>query len=359
MGAAEDAGRGAGVVGGRPPLAGARGPKKLGSHEHRYGDPGFSDALLLLPGLLFPCLAALLPAAAHGQALPFHTTSGITAGFQENAGRAFVSFLGRSGLVSEGEEIPDPMGREIDAFAAVAGVIPFSLTPRWTFRAVVPFVAKGMDFAGPGGEPLEFDASGIGDALIDTKWIFFSDNRPQASTRIGLQAGVKVPLGETDARLPDGEVAPRPLQVGTGSWDFPVELVFTDMEGRWGFHTNAGWRFNTEDDGFEAGDVFTYDAAVGFRFVPWVYESLTDQTVVAYLELNGEVARRDEVGGMKNPDSGGHLLFLSPDLQWIPTPWLLFEGSVQIPIVQELNGTQLEHDVRFQLGTRFRFSVFR
>lgn len=314
---------------------------------------GISVRLLVLSGLLS------LSTPLRGQALPFHTTTGITAGFQENAARSFVSVLGRSGLVRDGAQIPDPMNREIDAFAVIAGAIPFAFTPQWTARVVVPFVDKSMQFDGPAGERLRYSTSGIGDALIDTKWIFYSDNRPQASTRIGLQAGVKIPLGGTDARLPNGEVAPRPLQVGTGSWDVPVELVFSDIEGRWGFLGNAGWRFNTRDEGFKAGDVFHYDLAVGFRFVPWVYETLRDQSVVAYIELNGEVARKDEVNGVDNPNSGGHVLFLSPDLQWIPTPWLLFEGSLQIPIVEDLNGTQLDHDVRVQVGTRVRFSIFR
>lgn len=310
-------------------------------------------------GTLAAALLCAPIAAAQAQALPFHTTTGITAGFQENAARGFVSFLGRSGLARGGRELADPMDRDIDVLAVVGGAIPIAFTPLWTVRVVVPYLDKSMRFTAPDGRRLRFDASGFGDALIDTKWIFFADNRPQAATRIGLQAGVKVPLGKTDARLPDGEVAPRPLQVGTGSWDFPLQLIVTNTENRWGFHANLGYRINTGNDGFEAGDVFSYSAAVGFRFVPWVYGSLTDQTVVAYLELNGEVAGRDRMDGAKNLDSGGHVLFLSPDLQWIPTPWLLFEGSVQIPVLQALNGTQLEHETRFQMGTRVRFSVFR
>ncbi|MGH7556721.1 MAG: transporter [Gemmatimonadota bacterium] len=302
-------------------------------------------------------VAWLFPVPAGAQALPFHTDTGITTGFQENAGRGFVSLLGREGLLVDGDEAEDPARRELDAFAIVGGAIPLTFTPLWTARVVVPFVHKSLAFDGPIGERLEFDTGGLGDVLVDTKWIFYSDNRPQASTRLGLQAGIKIPTGETDERLPGSEVAPRPLQVGTGAWDVPVELVLTDTEGRWGFHGNVGWRFNFEDDGFEAGDVFKYDAALGLRFLPWVYKSLRDQTLVAYLELNGEVAREDEIVGEENADSGGHLLFVSPDLQWIPTPWLLFEASVQIPVVQDLNGAQLEHETRFQLGGRFRFST--
>lgn len=314
---------------------------------------------LLAPLLLILSAAAATPDATSGQALPSHTATGITAGFNENAGRSFVRLLGRSGLVREGTEIADPMSRNVDGLAVAGGAILGGFTPHWTSRVIVPWVRKSMDFAAPDGRRLHYDASGVGEAILQSKWIFFRENRVQGTTRLGIQGRVFAPLGETEATLPTGEVAPQPLQVGDGSWDFEPTLVFTKTQGRLGLLANAGWRLNTESGGFEAGDAFSYDAAVGFRFVPWTYGSLKDQSVVAYLELNGEVAGEDRVGGELNPNSGGHVLFLSPDLQWIPTPWLLFEGSVQIPVLQDLSGTQLEHETRLQLGTRLRFSAFR
>lgn len=305
-------------------------------------------------------LAALTwPEASAAQALPFHTDTAITAGFQENAARTFVGFLGREGLVADGDDVPDPAGRDLDAAVFVVGAIPLSLTPFWTVRVVAPWVEKSLAFDGPEDRRLEFETSGVGDVLVDTKWVFLRRDRRGGTTRLGLQAGVEMPVGDTDDRLPDGAVAPRPLQVGSGTWDVPFELLFTDVRDRWGVHANLGGRVHGEDDGFEPGDVLKVDTAVGYRLVPRVYESLRDQTVVAYLELNGERADEDRIDGRENPDSGGHLLLVSADLQWVPTPWLLFEGSIQIPAVQDLNGTQLEHDPRFQLGGRIRFSVFR
>ena len=287
------------------------------------------------------------PAAA--QALPFHTETALTAGFQENTVRASVSGLGRSGA---GEE-------SLDVLLVGAGIIPFSISSLWTVRVRIPWLNKELQVPGPGTAEPAFETSGFGDPVVDTKWIFFRNDRPGATTRIGIQAGVKAPLGKTDARLSGGEVAPRPLQVGSGSWDFPVKLVATNSQGRWGVIGNLGWRFNTGADGFEAGDVFSYDVALGFRLLPETYGNLRDQTLVGYLELNGQVSRKDRVDRRRNADSGGHVLFLSPDLQWIPTPWLLFETSLQMPLVQKLNGSQLDHDVRFHLGSRIRFSIFR
>lgn len=66
-------------------------------------------------------LLVLAPRAAPAQALPFHTDTAITAGFQENAARAFAGALSREGLVADGEDVPDPADRELDATVFVAG----------------------------------------------------------------------------------------------------------------------------------------------------------------------------------------------------------------------------------------------
>lgn len=323
------------------------------------GTPRMRDETMAFLMVVVPMLSLVLPGAVRAQALPFHTSTGVTAGFNENAGRHFVRIVGRGGLVRAGEPVTDPLVRDVSGFAVVNGAILGAFTPLWTVRVIVPWLRKTMDFRPDGGERATFETSGIGDVVLQTKWIVHRADRPGATTRLGIQARVKAPLGSTDARLPSGERAPRPLQVGTGSWDVEPTLIFTNIERHWGFHGNVGRRFNGRDEGFEAGDVLRYDVALGLRFSPWVYESMRDRTLVAYLELNGEVAARNEIDGAEEPDSGGHLLFVSPGLQWVPTPGLLFEGSVQLPLVQELHGTQLEHDLRVHVGTRYRFSLFR
>jgi Putative MetA-pathway of phenol degradation len=312
-------------------------------------------------GILFlACVASLAaPVPAATQALPSYTETAITTGFQESAARTFARFLSRGGLSIDGVSSPDPMQRDVRVFVQPVAVLPYAITPMWTTRVVVPFVQKSMDFRAPDGVRRNYSTSGVGDLFVDTKWVFLSRNRLGGTTRAGIQGGVKIPTGGTGATLPDGSTAPRTLQVGSGSWDIPLKALLTMTQGRRGLLTNVGYRIRTSDDGLDAGDVFTYDVAAAFRFAPWVYENLTDHTLVLYLELNGEVAGRNAINGVSDPNSGGHLLFLSPDLQWIPKPWLLFEGSVQFPIVQDLEGTQLRYGTRYQIGTRVRFSFFR
>jgi hypothetical protein len=305
-------------------------------------------------------VALIVPVGIAAQALPFHAETAITTGFEESAARTFSAFAGRSGLRADGSTLADPMQRDVDVFVQALAILPYAATAKWTTRIVLPFVSKSMDFMDPTtGTRQSYSATGIGDVLADSKWIFFTRNRLGGTLRVGIEGGVKIPLGGTDDLLPDGTIAPRSLQAGTGSWDFPLKALFTMTQGRYGIIANTGYRINTANDGFEAGDVFSYDLALGLRLRPQKYRSINDDTLVFYLELNGSVANRDQLASGENPNSGGHLLFLSPDIQWIPTPWLLFEASLQVPVVRDLNGTQLDYGTRFQIGSRIRFSFLR
>ncbi|MFQ5747035.1 MAG: heavy-metal-associated domain-containing protein [Gemmatimonadota bacterium] len=178
-------------------------------------------------GGLFTAALLLAPASLQAQALPFHTETAITTGFEEEAARTFAAFGGRGGLVRDGQGIADPMRRDVDVFVQPVAVLPYAIGPMWTTRVILPYVRKTMDFTTPDGMRRRYATSGVGDAILDTKWVFLSRNRLKGTTRLGIEGGVKIPLGTTEADLPDGSVAPRPLQVGTGSWDFPLKALLT------------------------------------------------------------------------------------------------------------------------------------
>ena len=185
---------------------------------------------------------ALAPAGLTAQALPFHTETAITTGFEEAAARTFALFAGREGLRADGVEITDPMQRDIDVYAQPFAVLPYAINPMWTTRVIVPFVRKSMDFTSPDGVRRNYTTNGLGDVIVDTKWIFLSKNRLGGTTRLGIEGGVKIPLGKTGSTLPNDTVAPRPLQVGSGSWDFPFKALLTLTQRRNGLLANVGYR---------------------------------------------------------------------------------------------------------------------
>jgi len=53
-------------------------------------------------------------------------------------------------------------------------------------------------------------------------------------------------------------------------------------------------------------------------------------------------------------DSGGTTLFLAPGLQYVTQRWVA-EISLQLPVIQELNGRQIKTDYHLNVGFRIQF----
>jgi hypothetical protein len=98
----------------------------------------------------------------------------------------------------------------------------------------------------------------------------------------------------------------------------------------------------------QMGNTLLYDFAVDR-----VIAATPTSTLFAVLELNGMVADQNAVNGARNSNSGGHVLFISPGLQYLPGPNLIVEAAVQFPIVTALNGTQLQPGTNWVVGLRY------
>jgi len=288
-------------------------------------------AALLLLSLSAPHLAL-------AQGLPFHTQSALTTAFEEKGLRAF-SMVQRRG----------------DMTASVSPIVllPWAPHHRVTTMVVLPMVHKSLAASAPAvGSP--YSATGIGDVALSVKWAFFARNRFAGTTRFAVIVSGSLPTGATESRLGTGEVAPRPLQLGKGTGSVGTTLVATLVRDRWGFNADVGHVLYGSDDGFRSGSVTRYDVAIGFR-IPRHIETIRTRTLQLYLEWNGSFAERSRQGGADLVNTGGHLAYLSPGVQWVVLPQLLFEGSLQVPVIHDPYGTQIDPGIRPAFGLRFLF----
>ena len=286
--------------------------------------------------LLFVLLG--VPELLSAQGLPFHTETALTTAFEERGVRAF-SMVQRRG--------------DATILASPLVVLPFAPHQRITTMIRLPVVSKWMNQSGDTGD-LDYSNAGIGDLSISAKWAFFASNYFQGTTRIAVIGSVSVPTGSTNATFNGGTVAPRPLQLGRGAVSGGLAVAGTLVRGRWGINADVGHARSASDNGFQFGEVTRYDVAIGFR-IPDYIETLQTRTFQIYLEWNGSIAARSTEAGRPLSNSGGHVAYVSPGLQWVVLPQLLIEGSLQIPVVQDFNGTQSDFGVRPAVGGRFLF----
>ena len=91
--------------------------------------------------------------------------------------------------------------------------------------------------------------------------------------------------------------------------------------------------------------------------VAWrVYgETATFPQVSLVAEATVRHVQRSKEGGDAEEATGGTVLFLSPGVKASFSNGLAATMGIQVPVVQNLNGDQLETDFRFVSGLSFTF----
>jgi len=147
---------------------------------------------------------------------------------------------------------------------------------------------------------------------------------------------------------------PATLQLGSGSWDPFAGVVATYQTLEFQVDVSASYKINTEANDFEFGDEARFDASLQYRLWPRELGSGVPAFVYGVLEANLIHKGKNRSGGVTDRNSGGTTLFLVPGLQYASKRWV-FETAVQLPAVQDLNGTALEKDFIVRGGFRVNF----
>lgn len=285
---------------------------------------------LLVSGLLFA------PQGARAQGPPIQTDTAIMLGLEGRGVRTFLKVTRKDKLLQDGDEITDPMGQSATIFVYPIAV-PYNLSHTFQVGGVVPFLTKDLESV-TGNKT----GSGLGDVTLFVKKLLVQVDRKQETFRVAVKGSAKLPTGDSGGDVP----------LGSGSFDYGASAVATWVKLRWGLYGETIYFHNTSDDEIDYGDRFGYNAAVGFRLIPGVYTRYPQPILSLYLELNGSVVGHTRRNDVENPDSGGSLLFLSPGIQYVGGRRWLVEASVQVPVIDEPNGTQLGTDWTASLGTR-------
>lgn len=279
----------------------------------------------------------------------------------------------------------------MDAILVPSIAVAYGITNDLMVSARLPYVVRkdireGHHDHGHGGhvhnEVVERgDTEGIGDMSALLQWRFL--NNRISGTQAALLGGVKAPTGPTKRRDGDGELFEMEFQPGSGSWDFMVGAAISQRAGNLGLHANVLYTF--AGDGSQdtnLGDRFQYNLAVSLRVMGGVSttgamhlgampepmyhgagRSVKDHVHVEaprgpsldlVLELNGEWQDYERTAGVKEENSGGNVIYLSPGVRLSGDKWSTFL-SVGIPVVSNLNGVHPESDYRIVSGVSMSF----
>lgn len=281
-------------------------------------------------------LFQILATTVLAQGPPINTDTPIMLGLEGGGIRTFAKFVRRTTLLQDGDEIPDDMDRQTVRLTPVA--MPYNLfSDRFQIGVIVPFV--NVDFESTVQDMSSF---GIGDVRVFAKYLLYQRDRKKETFRVAAKAGIKFPTGDEN----------RAPALGSGSTDYFFATVAGWIKNRIGIYLEGIYNLNTSHNQVDFGNSFAYNLAFGYRLLPAVYETYPSPQLNGFLEINGTTTAKSEVSKVTNENSGGATIFLSPGLQYVGGRRWLVEASLQIPVFNEPNGTQLATDWTVSIGTR-------
>ena len=181
--------------------------------------------------------------------------------------------------------------------------------------------------------------SGLGDISLRGKWRFYRRDFPGGQDALALIFGAKLPTGNNDLVVP----------LGTGSIDYFGGIAAGRESRRWYYFGDLRYRFNTSANRLKHGNVVFYDVAWGVRPIRSGYDR---PDLVLLVEANGSSTGKGSLDGVKNPNTGGRRLSVSPGFL-LSLRNVMLKGGVNFPVFWKLNGVQKDPDSEFVMGVEF------
>lgn len=240
-----------------------------------------------------------------------------------------------------------------------------------TLMFMTGYVEKEMDhltFAGPAGTTLLGGFTTKSDGLGDTRLTGMFNLFHNAMHRAHVNLGVSAPTGSTDetARVltPLGTTPelrmPYAMQLGSGTWDLLPGISYSGKMHDWGWGAQYGGTLRLEkDNGYQWGDKHQLTGWLSWQ--PVMAMSLSFRVLY---ETMGEIDGRDPriMAPVQTADPenyGGDTVSLLVGVNLVGQRgfWLGKRVAVEagFPVVQDLNGPQMETDFTVTTGVQVPF----
>ena len=168
---------------------------------------------------------------------------------------------------------------------------------------------------------------------------------------LAVQAGIKLPTGKAEERMPDGQLVDPHLQIGTGSTDFLIGTNFLYGKNRFAITGNFLYSIKTKGKtGYRFGNDMNYDIEARYK----VFESGVGRNMIM---LNGgfygEYKAQELQDNVILDNSGGNTVYISAGLDYFITPYFLLDLQFQKPVYYHLYGIQDGETFRVKSGIQF------
>jgi hypothetical protein len=152
--------------------------------------------------------------------------------------------------------------------------------------------------------------------------------------------GLKFPTGRDDVKNSAGESVEPSATAGSGSYDGMLGVAYSRfLTARVTLDTSFQYTLRTEANNFRLGDRIDGGLAIAYRFTEVVQKF---PQVSAFAEANVRHLFKSEDDGVRDPNTGGTAVFLTPGVRVGFTRNFSVTLCSPLPVLQELNGEQLK-----------------
>ena len=225
----------------------------------------------------------------------------------------------------------------------------YGLTADWGVSVMLPWIDRFHTTIVDGDTDISTSrSSSLGDARVLARYTGFSPDR-----QWGLQFGLKLPTGDStkvqfSAGPQAGEMLDRGLQPGNGATELLLGAFRFGSLGDsldWFAHGLAQLPVQSAT-AFKPG--VGVNASLGLRYI-------AAGSLMPQLQLNLRHEDKESGADADVDNSGATLLYLSPGLSWQASETLRVYGFAQVPLWQNVRGTQIEPKFSLSVGVSTRF----
>ena len=253
---------------------------------------------------------------------------------------AALGGTGRAQVVTENAGVASPElpalrealsfrdSRQVDEVRFDTQII-WSPVPTFETRTTVPLLWRDIG---------DNDLDGLGDVAMRCKQSLWQEDDVLRSTRFAALYELSLPTGDDDGRDAAGATLPPKLQLGSGTLGIGGGAAFTFIHDRHRFASELFYRHTLSHDGFDLGDRLQGNFAYWYRLSPGRFGEAPERDP---LEVRGVLELltnyRFESQGTIGLDDQGTEVWLAPGLQLFGRGRVLFEGSFQFPLYQDID----------------------
>lgn len=182
-----------------------------------------------------------------------------------------------------------------------------------------------------------YHASGLADSSMQVEYAFYNRSNEFFMESATIVADMTIPLGSLDKNPATGLGAPG-LFIGS---------TFNRMYTDWYWFVSPGVNWVLPNQNIAVSTEYFYQAGIGKN----IKSKANHYIWFALLEIDGLYSTKGKFNGIRDPDSGGNIIYLTPSLMYSKEKFFI-QAGLSFPLTQHWNGNQQNttYNASFILG---------